>query len=172
MRCYRISVLHDPFIRATCLIYTRDRAHFSVWHGLCIHVMWILDLCDMTHLYVRHDSFICETCLCIHSTWLIHMCDMKHSYMWHDPCIRATWHTSIRAKCLIRTFDMPHSYVRHVTWNIPKYDMTRSNVRHDSSIRATCLIRTFDMTHSYMRHDTFIHMTWLMHTCDMTLSYR
>ena len=31
-------------------------------------------MCDMTHSYVRHDSFICVPCL-------IHMCDMTHSYM-------------------------------------------------------------------------------------------
>jgi len=38
----------------------------------CAHV------CDMTHSYVWHDSFICVT-------WLIHMCDMTHSYVWRDP---------------------------------------------------------------------------------------
>ena len=31
----------------------------------------------MAHSYVRHDSFICVTCL-------IHMCDMTYSYVWHD----------------------------------------------------------------------------------------
>jgi len=41
-------------------------------------------LCDMTHSYVRHDSFIC-------ATWLILMCDMTHSYERHDSCICTTW---------------------------------------------------------------------------------
>jgi len=37
-------------------------------------------MCDMTHSYVWHDSFI-------RVTWLIHMCDMTHSYVWHDSFI-------------------------------------------------------------------------------------
>ena len=48
---------------------------FGMWHDAyvrdsfvkCLIFMW-----DMTHSYVRHDSFICET-------WLIHMWDMTHS---------------------------------------------------------------------------------------------
>jgi len=34
-------------------------------------------MCDMTHSYVRHDSFIC-------ATWLIHMCDMTHSFVMRE----------------------------------------------------------------------------------------
>ena len=41
-------------------------------------------MCDMTHLYVRHDSFITET-------WLIYACDITHSCVWHDSFIRVTW---------------------------------------------------------------------------------
>jgi len=33
--------------------------------GLCSP--WLIHMCDMTHPYVWHDSFICVT-------WLIHMC--------------------------------------------------------------------------------------------------
>jgi len=42
---------------------------------------------------------------------------------------------------------------------------------HESFIHVTWLIHTCDMTHSYMWHDSFIHVTWLFHTCDMTHSY-
>ena len=31
-------------------------------------------MCDMTHAYVRHDSFVCVT-------GLIPLCDMTHLYM-------------------------------------------------------------------------------------------
>jgi len=30
----------------------------------------------------------------------------------------------------------------------------------------------YDMTHSYVWHDLYIYETWIMHTCDMTHSYR
>jgi len=38
---------------------------------------------------------------------------------------------------------------------------------HDSFIHVTWLIHTCDMTHSYMWHDSFIRVTWLTHVCDM-----
>jgi len=42
-----------------------------------ICMTWLIHMCDMTHSYVWHDSFICVT-------WLIHVCDMTHIY---HPCI-------------------------------------------------------------------------------------
>ena len=41
-------------------------------------------MCDMTHVYVWHDS-----CLCV--TWLILMCDITNVYAWHDSFTCATW---------------------------------------------------------------------------------
>ena len=45
---------------------------------------------------------------------------------------------------------------------------------HDSSIHVTWLIHSCDMTHPFMWHDLSIHVarkTWLLHTCDMTPSH-
>jgi len=53
-------------------------------------------MCDMTHSYVWHDSFICVT-------WLIHMCDMTHSHVWHDSFTCVTW--------LIHICDMTHNLI-------------------------------------------------------------
>jgi len=78
-------VQRDVFKRVTCLSYI-------------IRVTWLLHTCDMTALYVRHDSFIRATCL-------IHTCDMTPSYVRHDSFIRATW--------LLHTCDMTPLYVRH-----------------------------------------------------------
>jgi len=39
----------------------------------------------MTHSYVRHDLFLCET-------WLIHTWDMTHSYVWYDSLSLSKYH--------------------------------------------------------------------------------
>jgi len=38
-------------------------------------VPWLIRMCDMTHLYMCHDSFICIT-------WLIHTCALTQSSVW------------------------------------------------------------------------------------------
>jgi len=43
---------------------------------------------DMTHSYLGHDSFICDTFLCITH---IHMCDMTHVYVWRYSFVCRTW---------------------------------------------------------------------------------
>ena len=79
--------------------HTREQMAF--YEAFCDNKV---ELCDMTHAYVWHDSFICVT-------WLMHTCDMTHSYVWHDSFICVTW--------LMHTCDMTHSYVwHHVTWLI------------------------------------------------------
>jgi len=59
-----------------------DMTHWYVWHDSLIRVTWLIDTCDMTHWYVWHDSLICVT-------WLIDMCDMTHWYVWQD--MREMW---------------------------------------------------------------------------------
>jgi len=65
-------------------------------------IVWLIDMCDMTHWYVRHDSLIC-------ATWLIDMCDMTHWYVRHDSLydslICATWLAHVCTQWLI---DMTH----------------------------------------------------------------
>ena len=55
----------------------------------------LIHTCEITHSYMRHDSFICVTWL-IHMcvTLLIHICDMTHSYVWHDS-FRRVWRVSL-----------------------------------------------------------------------------
>ena len=53
---------------------------------LSCHDLYVLThscvTCDMTHSYVRHDSFMS------HVTWLIHKCDVTHSYARRDSFVR------------------------------------------------------------------------------------
>ena len=110
------------FVRARLLRVrdmTRACAFCAMWHWRID--TWLIDMRNTTHLYVRHDSLVCKTCL-------IHMCVVTHSYVWHDSFICET--------CLIHMWDVTHSYVRHdsficVTWLIHMWDMTHSYARHD-----------------------------------------
>jgi len=131
-----------------------------------ICVPWrLVHMCDMTHSYVRHDSFICVT-------WLIHMCDMTRSYMWHVSFICATW--------LVHTCDMSHSYVRHdsficVTWLIHMCDMTRFAYYATAGAKValqhtneSCRTYAYGMSHIWMSHVT--HMNESCHTYEWVTS--
>jgi len=131
---------------------------FFFWQG-CIRVPWLTHMWDMTHLYVRHDSLICETCV-------THMWDMTHSYVRHDSLICETW--------LTYRWDMTHSYVRYdslicETWLTHMWDMTHSYVWNDSlSHTLFCslvqgwvcvpwLTHVWDMFHTWVSLETHTH---------------
>jgi len=57
---------------ATWLMYVCDMSHVCVRHDSCMCATWLMYVCDMTHVCVRHDS-----CMC--ATWLMHVCDMTHA---------------------------------------------------------------------------------------------
>ena len=113
-----------------------DMTHLYVWHDSFMCVTWLIDICDMTHSYVWHDSFICVT-------WLTHMCDMTHSYVWHVAFL-----------C-----DMAYSYVWHdsficVTWLIHMCDM--KNHMHIVAQGVLCVSMcdmTYAVTNIYVWHD-------------------
>jgi len=151
---------HDtPLLhRGTWLVYTCEVTPLYVQHDSCICTIWLIHMREMTHSYVtwlihmRHDSFIWDM---THSyvTWLIHMCNTTLASVLYDSFICATQ--------LLHLYDMTHFM----------WDIRRSYVWHDSFICVTWLIHICDMTHSYVRHGSFICVTWLIHTCDMTHSY-
>jgi len=130
-----LGLNHGPYLCWTRLARMCDMTHSYVWHNSFI---WFDDLIVSfeTHSHVRHDS---STCL----TWLIYTCDictceMTHTYVWHDSLY----------------------------------------VCRDSFIWLDNLIFNFEI-YSYVWHDAFTGVTWLIHTrkktdacmCDMTHAY-
>ena len=112
-------------------------------------------ICDMTHSYVWHDSFICVT-------WLIHIWDMTYSYVWHDSFIRVTW--------LIHMCDMTHWNMWHdsficATWLIYMCDMTHLCVRYDSFIYESWMSRICDIYVAYIWDMIHICVTTHTHIC-------
>jgi len=120
-----------------------------VWHDSFICVTWLIHMCDMTHSYVVHDSFICNDEINLH-----HTCDMTHSYMWHDAFISETRPMSM--------WDRTHLYAG--TWLVHLYVARHSFFCDDE----TNLHHTPDMSHLYVGHDSFICGIWHTHTRDMT----
>jgi len=128
------------------------------------------------------------------------MC-MPYSYTWNGQIVQHMTYATcdlrgmnqcVRkldcATCHLRT----HLFIPHSSFLIHKHDVTLSYVRRDSFVYVTWLFRIFPwllqicdesrwdamslvdmyaMPHSYMWHASFIHVTWLIHTCDMTHSY-
>jgi len=89
-----------------------------------------LHMCDMTHSYVWHDSFI-------RVTWLIHMCDMTNSCD-IKSCF-ASFASSAIVTRLVHLCDMTLPYVLHDSFIFVTY---RIHVWHDSS----CVLSAYDMT--------------------------
>jgi len=129
-----------------------------------------LDMCDMIHAYVRHDSFICVT-------GLIQICDMTHWSVWRDSCV---WHGSecdvihvcdtwmmsewmMNDECdVIHVCDMAHiwcvwhgSYLMCVTWLISE---THCNTLLHTASRDSCVW-----------HGSYLMcVTWLISEADAT----
>ena len=109
-------------------------------------------LTDVTHSYVWHDSFICET-------WFTHMNEIYHTEYWVMSHVTHsyTWHIHTRDTFIHVT----HSY----TWLIHT---------HDSFMYRWCtkgLVLTELVAHSYVWHDMcdMICVTWYVwhDMCDM-----
>ena len=113
---------------------------------------WLIYMCDMTHLYVRHDSFICATCLIFYMA----------SFMCDSPIGAGILHVSVR-----------HDSSTCVTWMLQRGDMAHSCVPTLHSrwwAQESCswflhmkwLIQKCNSIPVYVWHDSFICATWLL----------
>ena len=165
-------VWHDSFICVTAIIHmcngltlsapamngaNKVRVHMGdtiysyVWHASFISMIRFIHMCDMTHSYVWQQSFICVTGLL--SLLLLWMAPKKYAF----TCVIRLIHT---CDFLIHTYALTHSRVcdRFVLSN-PAVRGAKERFIHscdDSFIR---------VTHLFVWHDSFIRVTWLIHTC-------
>jgi len=143
----------------------------------------------MTHPYLTHDSFICDTRLThMHDTFtsdahLIRMCHHSyvatHPYLTHDSFICDTrlisnawlihiWYTS---HLYVASFICGDSFISdarlihmsHTTHSYVWRDVFTCECQEDDSMRA--------VRRREVRHDSFTRETWLIHIWHTTLSY-
>ena len=124
--------------------------HYSRWLGASFKcVTWVIHMCDMTHSYVWHDSFI-------RVTWRIQVCDTTRSYEWLDSSTCLTW--------LIHMRDTTHSHVRHDSYIC----MTQHKVRDETGRTYKFTKETYTFTkETYKIHKTDIG-TFQRKTCKFT----
>jgi len=128
------------------------RLHDSICTQLSCDVTHAIHLCDMTESYVWHDLFICVT-------WLIHTCDITQLCVWHD-----VFHTYSDMGWL----QLVGSIKLYVSFAKEPYKRD-AMLQKRPIILSILLTVANDMAHSYVWHHLFIRVTWLIHTCDMTL---
>jgi len=90
-----------------------------------------------------------------------------HTYEWVMSHVWMSHVTHMNGSCQTYEWVMSHIRMRHVTrMNESCHTYERWTMLHHS--QHTSLIWLLDMTNSYVWHDSFIRVTWLLHTCDMT----
>jgi len=131
----------------------------------------MIHICDIIDWYVTRLLQVIHT---RHETW----------YLRHDlqPTIRdmilSTWPTTYHTRhdTCDMTYNLPYATLDFHTCDLSHLQRHSWKPRckvvwHDSFICVTWLIYTCDMTHLYVWHDSFICMAWLMHIFDVTPSY-
>ena len=192
-----IYMWHDSFICVTWLIYMWHDLHTCehdlltcVWHDSFICVTWLIHMCVMTDSYVWHYlfkcdmthscvSFMCESCHTWRShTWMSHV---THGWMGHVTYMNQSCHTckwvmahiwliyALRMNRSCHTWVMSHMKdARHilvwVTCTFLHISMSHTYVLENVRFGPTSLM--CDVTHVW--HESFMFVTWLSPTCDMT----
>ena len=125
------------------LIHGFDITHLYVRRDSFVRATCLICTCDMTHLYVRRDSFVC-------ATWLTCTCDVTHLYVRHDSFVRATWLTC--------TCNMTHLYVRHDLHT--GHELSKTCVGYICVTRVCMSVRYICKIHQHV-YDCIITYVWL-----------
>ena len=118
----QLCMWHDSIVCAIWPIrnFNMNRTHLCYDPSVCMALsllLWYFVLatrlncmCDMTLLYLWHDSNVC-------ATWLNCTCDMTQLYMWHDSIVCVS-HFSIVHGSMCHFVLVGHSFIRDAhTWS-------------------------------------------------------
>jgi len=136
------------------------------------HVMCVWETSHMLDSW--YDSFMC-------AVWLIHMCDMTHSYVWHDSFIWDTTHVGHDSSVRDLTYSYVSHYLLQMTVEALERVMSsarsatqlqhhcnsgRRHARLQSAVAAGAAEgRLCGMTRSCVWRDSFMCVAWLIHSC-------
>jgi len=141
-----------------------DMTHSYVGHDSFICVTWLIHMCDMTHSYVRLDAFMCVT-------WLIHMCDMTHLCMCDMArcicvtCLIHVWRDSSIVLIYVWHDSLP--CLMHTWHDSPQSDAFMYDMTHTHVTCHILLIHICDMLHPYVIYMTLSHV-WMSHMWHVT----
>jgi len=143
-----------------------------------VWVTWLIYLCDMTDLFVRHDLFRGATWLMTreyaqHDSSHTRMSHITHLFVRHDSFMCATWLVQMRhvtRECATRMGDMTHLFVRHdvfrcATWLMDTRNMIWLMVIWLMNLcdKSCCTYLCELVTHGYAQYDLphkWIRTTW------------
>ena len=127
--------------------------------------MGLAHMCDMIPPYVWHGVFLCVTCL-VHVCYMLLQCvavcrsvSQCVTHAWHVichsfTCVMGCIHMMLQCVAVCRSVSQCVTHAWHVT-----------------SHSFTCVMGCTHMLLSYGWHASFVCVAWLMHMCDLTLSY-
>jgi len=161
-------VLHVCCSVLKCVAASRYRSCATIWLNLCNHlagpvcdsfacIPWVIHTYDMTHLYVYHDSFT-------RVIWLIYIF-LLSNHLAQSACDSDAVYICICTYIYIHIFICIriHIYI-YIYIYIYVYIYTYICIYIYMLYGSDCAT-----PHKYALQDSFKHVTWLIHTCTMTL---
>ena len=148
--------------------------------SICVCVTWLILTYTPDSRWLRNKRrLVCVTQL------ITHICDMTRLYVWHDSVVRVTWlvyeSPSSRQRrdvfCMETTsngmFDTTYAHMWHDsvicwTWLTRSCDVTRLRVTEFPPTMGKTSNGVLDTTDAHLWHASFICWTWLTRTCDVT----